>query len=166
MAILPMAGKQADPSKVAQGRLRSELAERAKWDQDRKDTILVLGAAEVFNGLGLSGVWDILDGAVGIKNVPNNNSTPWILLLNTGTIISIRPDGSATIQLGTGTVSAAGQAQRLLEQHFGAETTNASRFYAEATSNPVRVRYGVQSQKAVARSQQAGFPSGGRQQRR
>ncbi|CAK0894884.1 unnamed protein product, partial [Prorocentrum cordatum] len=154
-------GKQADPSKVAQGRLRTELAERAGWEQDRKDSILVFGAAEVFNGLGLSGVWDVLDEAVGVKNAPKSTSTQWILLLHTGTIISIRPDGSAALQLGTGAVTAAAQAQRLLEQHFGAESTNASRFFAETASNPVRVRPGARSQKALARSRQVGFPSGG-----
>ena len=48
-------------------------------------------------------------------------------------------------------------------RQFHAETFKAALFYATAKSNPIRIRYGILSAKALSRQSRAGFPSGGRQ---
>ena len=122
---------------------------------------MVIGAAQVFDGTGVSGVWDVLDTKCGVKNVPKWGSIPWTLALNTGTLVTLYQDGKAITQLGTGSTQSADEAEKILQEVFSGKVVRAQAFSAKAGLNPQRIRYGEKSTKALAREEKPGFRSGG-----
>lgn len=125
------------------------------------------GGAELFDGTGNTGVWDVLDREIGVKNVPPGNTIPWTLALFTGNlVVQLWADGAARVRLGTGCPGAADVALRLLRDEFSGQDRRASDFHTTAATNPIRVRYGVRSEKARQRDGRTGFRSGERSSRR
>lgn len=161
-----LTGRQMDPVRAAQRTQRTELEQRAQWEQQHQDTITVLAAAEIFDGMGLTGVWDVLDREFGVKNVPPSTTLPWTLALYQGTLVQIWATGAARVRLGTGPPSAADAVAQVLADQFSGEVRRASDFSVTAAANPIRVRYGVLSEKAKQRGGKAGFRSGGGSSRR
>ncbi|CAK0822377.1 unnamed protein product [Prorocentrum cordatum] len=149
-----LTGRQMDPVRAAQRTQRTELEQRAQWERHHQDTITVLAAAEIFDGMGLAGVWDVLDREFGVKNVPPSTNLPWALALYQGTLVQIWADGAARVRLGTGPPSAADAVAQVLANQFSGEVRRASDFSVTAAANPIRVRYGVLSERAKQRGGQ------------
>ncbi|CAK0874601.1 unnamed protein product, partial [Prorocentrum cordatum] len=149
-----LTGRQMDPVRAAQRTQRTELEQRAQWERHHQDTITVLAAAEIFDGMGLTGVWDVLDREFGVKNVPPSTNLPWTLALYQGTLVQIWADGAARVRLGTGPPSAADAVAQVLANQFSGEVRRASDFSVTAAANPIRVRYGVLSERAKQRGGQ------------
>ena len=61
------AGKQAKPERVAAGLLKSDLSQRAQWENERRDSVLLLPPCLIFDAAGRKGIHDILQDKVGIK---------------------------------------------------------------------------------------------------
>ena len=159
-------GKQCTPRSSALTSNRTEQAERAKWDKARKNSVLVISSAEIYDGTGVNGVFDVLDDKIGVKNLPKPNTLPWIFSLNTGTLAQVFHDGRVVVTLGTGTVSAALDTESLFKRHFSAEDMTLAEYTGSyASSALTRVRYGVMGPQAKSRERFPGFRSGGMQSR-
>ena len=153
-------GKSADKSKVKMANPQLIIEERAKWELDRKGTVLMIQPAEMYDVGGRTGVYDVLNDKVGCKSAPAYNTLPWIMALNSGTSLCVYTDGKVDVHLGTAAVQQAKEVEAILKGHFGASTISKSQ-YQSMDKSKARIRYGVPSSSAQKRLDGSVFRSGG-----
>ncbi|CAK0841778.1 unnamed protein product [Prorocentrum cordatum] len=113
---------------------RTELEQRAAWERDRADAVIVL---EMFDGAGLHGAWGALDREIGVESAPANTALPWALALNGGALAQVGADGAARPRLGTGSAGAAETAAATSTGAPSCREQRASELQAAAASNPL-----------------------------
>ena len=140
---------------MAKASVKTAEAAAAQWAEDNKGIVMRTGLAEIFDGLGVSGVYDVLNNT-GIKSVPSKNAIPWSLITNSGVVTLIWPEGRVSVLLTASdarTIFEAKDVVKCITENFAVERVPAATFAAEATTMAIRVRYGVQGvqvmQKAV-----------------
>ena len=154
-------GKQLSKCRAAGIQRHSDLAARAQWEMQHRDKLWMLQACELYDGAGHSGVYDAMEKAIGCKTAPRWNAVPWVLLLNTGSIVQVYSDGSAFLSLGTGTVDAASKAVQVLRSRFGAQEISKGEYRALQNESR-RVHYGIPSFAAHGQLAGRDFRSGGK----
>ena len=152
-------GKQLSKCRAAGIQKHSDLAARAQWELQHRDKLWMLQPYDLYDGAGHSGVYDTMEKAIGCKTVPRWNAVPWVLLLNTGSIVQIYSDGRTMVNLGTGTVDAAPQAVQVLQSRFGAQEISIGEYRAMQNKSK-RVHYGIHSSAARSRLEGRDFRSG------
>ena len=135
-------GKQAKPERVAAGLLKSDLSQRAQWENERRDSVLLLPPCLIFDAAGRKGIHDILQDKVGIKNIPSWNSTPWLMVTCAGSVVQIFPEGRAVVALGTGSVQEATKVEQILKGHFNGNSMPAGQ-YRTMLKVPNKIGYGT-----------------------
>ena len=91
-------GREADKSKVQMGRKSPEdIAKEERAKKVRGMELVVPKGTVVFADQGDTGLWDILDKAVGVRNIPTYNAMPWTMVLRTGVVVSAFVDGRVSV---------------------------------------------------------------------
>ena len=122
--------------------------------------MLVITAAEMFDGVGNECIFDVLDQKFGAKNLPKSNCLPWALALNPGTLLQVYADGRVVVLLGTGTVSTASDVELFIKRQFAAEEMTLTEYRARACSSLIRVRYLAPGPHVKSRDRSSVFRSG------
>ena len=156
-------GRQADIGKVARARFKTDLQERAKWELEQKNIIFQIAAAEVFDGNGVAGIWDVLNDHLGVKTIPRGTSIPYLLILSPGQTLTIHKDGRIVIGMGTGSIQEARRVKTILAEKFHGKDIPAAEYRRSAPTD--RVRYGTQGVLARERAGASVFHSGGTSRR-
>ena len=151
--------KQAHAGKVAQAKLQGSEIHRREWEEDHKNRVTIIGAAELFDGNGQNGVWDVVDAEVGAKTLPSPNCTPWAIVTNVGLTVLLWPDGRLQLNLLGDSVAEAERLEKVISQRFGLERKNTTEYKRECTEAPQRISYGVMGEAARNRSQGRVFRS-------
>ena len=143
-------GRTADKSKVQMGRKSPEDA--AKEERAKKirgmELVLKKGAA-IFTKDGQGGLWDILQKAVGVRNVPTYNSMPWTMVLRTGVVVAAYVDGRVSVTSTKSYVSDIEFVEALVCDKLGAEW----RKVVTGGDKEIRVTFGTQGPHVCLRQQ-------------
>ena len=103
----------------------------------------------VFAEDGRSGLWDILEKAVGVRNIPTYNAMPWTMVPRTGVVVSAFIDGRATVTSTKSYVSDIEFVEALVCDKLGAEW----RAVVSGGSKDNRVTYGTHGPRVSSRPQ-------------
>lgn len=153
-------GQQANPLQVATRKKEIEEAARVKWEKERRNQVLMLGASEAFSSFGETGIWDTLNGTAGVNNIPASTSTPWSIVVNAGACVLVYPDGRTSVQLGSSSVAAARDVEQVLIAKFNGRWISEKQYRADAIFSQTRIRFGMKGQRAREQEEGRLFRSG------
>eukprot|EP00435_Cladocopium_sp_Y103_P037007 s4438_g9.t1 len=117
-----------------------------EWVAKRSGKVMMLQMASVFDGFGVSGVWDRLNQSVGVRGVTLNNAIPWVIMTRSRVCVAIWPSGKVQISHTKSTYAAVTAVEAVLKAHFHADWVTQSS--VDASSTQKVVTYGVLGEAA------------------
>ena len=124
-------GKQASATKVVNQTKSVEEERKADWAKQRQSRVDLLSAAEVFDPMGQTGIWDILNNEIGVKSIPQKTSEPWAFILHNGIVLLVWQDGKVQLNIQSGTVDDAEKLEDFLDSR-GWQPASPFRSYGRA----------------------------------
>ncbi|CAE7797750.1 unnamed protein product [Symbiodinium necroappetens] len=112
-------GKAGKACKLRMGQFSCEATARQERQERIRGQILMLPEEVVFCPHGKQGVWDVLESAVGVRNVPENKAIPRPLFLRNGAMVQIWASGRIKATDSTADISCLDEVERVLMQDMG-----------------------------------------------
>ena len=117
----------------------------------------MVGKGGSYDKNGADGVWDILDKAVGARNTPRENATPWTVFVRTGVLVVVHPDGRIKMSSTTARTSDIEFLEQTISTRMGDQWCSLTSHMEEAKARPVKITFGQMSNRASDRIEVPGF---------
>ena len=123
---------------------RNEVDQIALWTAQRQDTQLAIFLpAVMFDGFGLTGVWDRIHAVLGAKAVTINNAIPWVVITRAKLGVAIWPSGKVQLQVSKACLTVVEAMESIILNHFAGRWLLKSEWETRAAESPSIVSYGV-----------------------
>ena len=123
---------------------------RAKWAAAKKDMILAVPHGMIYDGMGKSGIWDVLHLTVGTKGAPYDNTIPWVIFTKPRVTVLVHKNGKVGLQIGSASPAAADAVVQAIVERLGAQWLSKMAFLASlGNEGGDKIRFGVPSPTAM-----------------
>ena len=145
-------GRVGKSSRPRLGQFSRDAAARQERQGRIRGQVLVLPQTVIFCPQGKQGVWDVLESAIGVRNVPDNKSIPWSMFLRNGAVLQIWADGRVKATSSLESIDNLDEVESVLVRQLGAHWEPTTSVFQ--SNRPLIVGYGVKGPRARDRSTQ------------
>ena len=141
-------GRTANQVTSAAGRLNAEQVARRERERRIAGQVLVVPFGVLFDRNGFAGMWDILNAAIGVRNITHVSAMPWICFLRNMAAVTVTAGGRLKVGSATSSIEEVERVEAILQTACGAmwvmlgdaPTAPESGFQYGQKSEQVRVR--------------------------